>query len=264
MKDPTAVSELMLERYRLGELSAEETDALREALQANSPLRDRLAALAGSDQQILAARPPAQFAASVEQRLRAERAQDRGAPPRFGMLAPVWGLSLVLAVSGALLLRGAWPGSPGSAQTARSGDRPKGGSPSLLLFRQAPDRTIERLEPGSSAHARELLQLAYQAGGRRYGVILSIDGRGVVTQHLPATGDQAAPLKPSGPAVLPSAYRLDDAPRLERFYFVAADEPFAVPPVMAAARSAALDPLNVTRLPLEPPFAQASFLLRKE
>jgi hypothetical protein len=32
------------------------------------------------------------------------------------------------------------------------------------------------------------VQLAYQAAGRHFGAIVSIDGRGVVTRHLPAAG----------------------------------------------------------------------------
>lgn len=263
MKDASAVHQLMLERYRLGELSQPEMDALREALAADPALRERLAAIERSDHDILSSAPPAQFADSVEQRIRRQAAQDRGRGPRWSTLAPVWALSLALIVTSALLLRSGLPGAAGLSP-ATSGDRSKGGAPSLLLFRKNVDSAIERLEPGAVAHDRDVVQVAYQASGRRYGVILSIDGRGAVTRHLPASGDEAAPLQPSGPALLQVAYRLDDAPRLERFYFVASDQPFAVSPVEAAARSAASDPLNADRLPLDPPLTQASFLLRKE
>jgi hypothetical protein len=177
-------------------------------------------------------------------------------------LAPVWALSLALVLTSGLLLRSGLVRLPGTP-TAPSADRSKGGTLSLLLFRQGADSKVERLEPGAVARARDVLQIAYHANGHRYGVILSIDGRGVVTQHLPTAGD-AAELKPNGTVVLTTAYRLDDAPRLERFYLVAADEPFAIAPVVAAARSAAADPFAVDRLPLHAPFEQASFLLRKE
>lgn len=263
MKDAAVVSELALERYRLAELPPEEMDAVRDALAMDPRLRERLAAIERSDREILAAHPPAPFAASVEGRLRRHAAEERGVGPRWRRLAPVWALSLAILVTGALLLRGGLQGLAGTATPPR-GDRSKGSGSSLLLFRQALDGTAERLDSGAVAHAHDVLQVAYHAAGHRYGVILSIDGRGVVTRHLPTGGNDAAELQPIGPATLPTAYRLDDAPRIERFYFVAADDPFAVAPVVAAARIAATDPLAADRLSLPASFAQASFLLRKE
>lgn len=167
-------------------------------------------------------------------------------------------------VTGGLLLRAALPVPVDSAKTPPSGDRQKGGSPDLLLYRKGGESTVERLTPGAVARRLDVVQIAYLAGGRRYGLILSIDGRGSVTRHLPTGGDQAAPLRAGGAVALATAYRLDDAPRLERFYIVAADEPFGVSAVLTAATRAGLDPLTTDRLPLGAQFTQASFLLRKE
>jgi hypothetical protein len=142
------------------------------------------------------------------------------------------------------------------------GDRSKGGSPALLLFRKA-DPAAERLDSGAVARADDVVQIVYQSGGHRYGVIVSVDGRGIVTRHLPSVGDAAVPLA-QGATPLDAAYRLDDAPRVERFFFVAADTPFDVPTVVGAARAPRFDPATGERLALDPPLVQASFLLRKE
>lgn len=264
MKDPASLPELTLERYRLGELSEAEARSVSEALEANLALHERLAAIERSDQEILDAEPPQQFAASVQGRLR--DAVTRESLTRTGSwkMALAWGLSLTVIATGALLWRNGPRGRSQVSDAIPGGERLKGLGPSLLLFRKADDRPIERLVPGALAHARDLVQVAYQAGGSRYGVILSIDSRGVVTRHFPASGDQAGRLQPNGPSALRSAYRLDDAPKVERFYFIASDDPFALPPVEAAVRSATLDPLQVERLPLDARFAQVSFLLRKE
>jgi hypothetical protein len=144
----------------------------------------------------------------------------------------------------------------------------KGLSPHLLVFRQraTPTSEIERLLPGTTVRQHDLVQLAYHAAGRRYGVIVSIDGRGLVTRHLPELGPQAVPLKP-GPVALPQSYELDDAPAFECFYLVAADRPFDVDSVVAAVRrrhagpSAAGEP---ARLDLPPSMDQSTFVLRKE
>jgi hypothetical protein len=74
----------------------------------------------------------------------------------------------------------------------------------------------------------------------------------------------AGPLRAAGTVLLNAAYRLDDAPRAERFYFVVAHESFTVEVVEAAARAVASDPTTIDRLALPPALAQASFLLKKE
>ena len=49
-----------------------------------------------------------------------------------------------------------------------------------------------------------------------YGAIISVDGRGAFTQHLPLKGEFAVPLVARD--TLDFAYELDDAPHWERFY----------------------------------------------
>lgn len=246
------VPEITLERYRLGELSEADAQAVRRALESDPRLRERLAALERSDQAILAERPAAQAASAIERRL----AAVPPAAPRRATLVPALAGAALMAMAVAVFLP--------RAVEAPTGDRTKGGGPSLLLFRKAAGGGVERLDAGAVVHAADVLQVAYQAAGLRYGVIVSIDGRGVVTRHYPPSGDEAAPLYAGGPGLLRDAYRLDDAPRFERFYLVAGDEPFAIAPVVAAAESAGRDPLHVERLTLPAPLVQASFLLRKE
>jgi hypothetical protein len=113
-----------------------------------------------------------------------------------------------------------------------------------------------------------VVQIAYQAAGRRYGVVVSIDGRGRVTRHLPRTGDRAAPLRAGAPVPLPEAYRLDDAPGFERFFLVTSDAPFSVELVVRAAErlyGGDPDPARTgTHLDLPGGLGQARFELRKE
>ncbi len=151
-------------------------------------------------------------------------------------------------------------------ETGSVENRLKGLGPQLVLFLKTSSGP-EPLTSGAAAHAGDVVQIVYQAAGRHYGVIVSADGRGVVTLHLPQTGVAAAALDRGGPVALQSAYALDDSPRWERFYFVTADAPFDTASVIAAARRAAVpgsDGAGAPRLDLGPGLEQSVFVLKKE
>ena len=133
--------------------------------------------------------------------------------------------------------------------------RIKGGEqePRLLVFRKLASGA-ERLGDGALARNGDLVQLAYRSGGLQYGAILSVDGRGTVTQHLPTTGTRAVPL--AAQDTLDVAYELDDAPRWERFYLVAADRRFglaAVKTKLAAGDVALGDDVRLFRFTVKKP-----------
>jgi hypothetical protein len=124
---------------------------------------------------------------------------------------------------------------PGPA--IRGGDddvRPKGISPHLAIHRQGTGAEPEALARGARARAGDVLQLSVVSAGRPYGVVVSVDGRGVVTRHGPGDGPLAARLPAQGAVPLDHSYRLDDAPAFERFFLVTGGSPFAVEPVLAA------------------------------
>ena len=249
------VPDWRLERYLLQELGAEESEALRRRLGESAELRERLLDLERSNAEILAAHPPAQVAARVQARMGRAPAFTRRTRSRQ-VLAMAAGLFLVAGAAG---WRALWRDPvAGPDQT-----RVKGLGPQLLLFRKSA-AGVERLSEDSPARDHDLVQVAYQAAGRRYGVVVSIDGRGVVTRHLPAAGEGAAALQNGPPVALPSAYELDDAPGFERFYLVAADEPFPVGRVLEAVRRRYAGGADDGRLELPPSMDQYSFVLRKE
>jgi len=146
---------------------------------------------------------------------------------------------------------------PGPEQTEIKGD------PGLLVFRKRESR-LERLSQGAHAAQGDQLQLDYvhSAG---YGVVLSLDGAGRITLHLPQAGTDAAVRLTNGQVRLPSSYELDDAPRFERFFIVTADAPFSAATVVDAARSLSHSSAAATgKLPLPPEtFRQASIRIAK-
>ena len=264
----------LLERAAQGELAAPQVDELRMRLAAEGrSLETELAALATSNQEIHAQVDKDRAVAEIRRRAArpAERPWQRRSLNLF--IAP-----LALAGSlgiGLMMLRPGHefsPSHPGGAQPAEyvgfKGD--KRPSPRLWVYRQrtvANQEQPERLSDGARAARGDLLQLAYAAGpDGRYGVLLSIDGAGRVTQHLPEPGaSAAAALRSPNEIHLPTAYELDDAPGFERFLLITSAQPFPVASALDAARSLAGQgsSARTAPLPLSPEFHQTSVLLQK-
>lgn len=243
------VSDWQLERLAADNLPEAEAADLRARLTPDD--QARLAELQRSNAEILAALPPAAVAAEV--RGRASRSR------RW----PVWSVAIPVTAAAALLVFVAVPRPFGPASPRDEATRMKGLAPMLVAYRDTAAGP-EQLAPGATVRAGDVLQLRYQAAGQGYGAIVSIDGRGGVTLHLPEReGDGAALRVPA--ASLPHSYQLDDAPAFERFIFVTSAEPFEVAAVLTAARTLAPSPARAERepLPLPATLHQRDLVLRK-
>lgn len=242
------IAEWQLERYLLGELPEDEARAVAAAVESDEALRRRVAELEASSREILS-REGRLVVAGLARRLRPRTVPvTKGRPLMFLAAA-----ALALAAVG-LAVR---VGTPPKDET-----RVKGADLHLWLFQQQPEGDPVVLAPGATVAANEVVQVAYQVARPGYGVIVSVDGRGVVTLHYPEAGAEAAPLTPGRRVPLPRAYRLDDAPAFERFHLVVADDPFPVETAIAAARRAA--GRGARELELPAPFAQFEVAVRKE
>jgi hypothetical protein len=228
---PEDVSEYQLERLAAGDLPPARAEALRARLAGDPEGRARLERLMASNEEILRAHPPEQMAGEIQRRLAhagaaayRDRAHARSwSPWRLSFGLPVLAAAAVLFV---VARGGGWQWGAGAGTGADdSGDTLKGLKPSLRVYRKMAGR-VERLQDGASTQAGDELQVAYVAAGHRYGAVVSADGAGHVTYHLPAAAGPAVRLRAAGETVLPSAYELDAAPGFERFVFVAGDEPF--------------------------------------
>lgn len=243
MASHESVPDYLLERMKAGELSAAKTEALRARLRTDGE-DGRLARLAESDAEILAALPPTEVAREIERR----RARRQDGQARLAR--PMWALSLVAAGAASIAVLASLAREPSDPiiHSCGSYEGIKGDQhgPTLRIYRKAGTGT-ELLRPNADVKKGDDLQIRYLAAGKHFGVIASIDGRGTVTLHLPESAGPAAPLSRDGERALPHAYELDDSPKFERFVFVAADKPFTTEEVVQALRSgAALHPTLVS------------------
>jgi hypothetical protein len=259
------VADWELERYRLGELPPAEMERMQRAVETREDVRARVKALEDADDEHLRRHPPAMMAGAIRARLaQTEALEERRATRtmRAWALRPAVAAALglgLLAVGLAVLRPGVAPDTP----TFDGENRIKGLSPRLVVFRQT-DMGPEALASGAAARRGEVVQIAYQAAGRTYGAIISADGRGSVTLHLPQDGLAAAALDGKGVIPLDRAFALDDAPLFERFYFVTAKAPFDLPAVLAAVHHAHATPDSPSPVELPPGLELSVFTLKKE
>jgi hypothetical protein len=145
------------------------------------------------------------------------------------------------------------------------GTREKGLRPHLNVYRQQGDE-VELLADGAVAHPGDVLQVAYVAAGATHGVVVSIDGNGMVTLHHPPKETDSTELEESGEIPIPHAYQLDDAPEFERFVLVSGAVPVRVRDVVVAAEAIATDPERAREAPVALPgtLQQYSITILKE
>jgi hypothetical protein len=241
-----------LAMYRLGELQPARAEKIRERLAGDPELAARLEALDAREAELKERLPPRVVAARVEEATAPD--EHRRNVRRWWLVAELMVAALLLVLILPPLLAPEPATSP-----AVPGVRDKGVEPYLRIHREVPGG-LEELSPGDRVGTGERLQLSYTGLGRPYGVVLSVDGRGAVTLHLPRGGSQAAELAPEGTVDLPESYELDDAPDFERFYLITAQESFAIEAAITAAEA-----LEHGRASLDLPrhLEQAEFTVRK-
>lgn len=261
----TTLPDWLVERAARGEVPRASRNRLESADPAE--LTARIEELRERDAAELRAHPADPAVAQIERAV--ERERERRAARRRRMQAGI------MAAAGATFVLVLFMGRGDDERIAsRSPDRPAGesappaettrikGDVRLMAFRKAGDR-VERLGPGATVRAGDLVQLRYNGGGRRHGLIASIDGAGAVTLHFPSSDDGPTNLGEKT-TDLPHAYALDDAPRFERFFFITDDEPIDVGRTLASLRALAGRPGSERALlDLPPRYRQVSLLLHK-
>lgn len=270
----------MVERIALEDLPPGELESARRRLLSEPDGAERLAALKRSDAEILAGLPPEQVAAEVQRRTHLARVRVRTASSSPSARSPSPLLAAFTVAALLLVLFAFLSGDDGgdgdgrsqhealaiqSLEPSEDSTRIKGIGPTLHAQRREDGRAVS-LDDGAPVQAGDLLQLGYVAAGAAHGVILSIDGTGALTQHLPESGQQSVPLQGDGLQALPHAFELDEAPGFERFFLVTGDGPFDAAPIFEAARALGRDGARAKQAPLPLPtgLRQTSLLLRKD
>lgn len=226
--------ELILERLAAGELSRNQESALRMELEKEPGGMARLEKIQTSNEEILAKYAPADMAerirvkAAARQRVKAAAAEEKKKGFELSsflrLAVPALTAVAVLAVFGGPMIKSRLNvQTEGPAAISDTGDRLKG-EPKLFVFRRTADGEQAIFE-GETAKAGETVQVAYQAGATKYGMIFSADGRGGLTLHFPYSLQGTSELVTGKKVFLKDAFTLDNSPRFERFFLVLSKKP---------------------------------------
>ena len=256
MNETKRVSALMLERYHLGEVSAEEKKFVEDALTADKGIRSRYESLDASDRELRRLYPWEQsplknLNEGSNAGLKEKASHERG---RFHRRKYLWGLCaaavfVCILFPSVYYLRGQ---SGAEASKVISGpDRIKGTEIkqelSIYLKETAAARPADeghRLQDRALLKEGNTVQLAYTIppGNSYYGVIFSIDGRSELTMHYPYQKGQSPVLTAGKQTFLDEAYTLDDAPFFEIFFLVVSQKPLNTEDVLKTAWELAKEP----------------------
>ena len=260
------INEYYLERFALGELSEEDNEDIRRLVSTNPELQDALEELKSSNRDILALYPPPIVRASL-------LTQIQQTPHKSFPLRRIFTISSVLAAFLVLILviplfkkepRIIYPDSVPDITLAKGIPAVDLSKTQLLVYRKIQDK-VEIMTDGKRASTGDLLQLAYVTAEETHGVILSIDGRGLVSLHFPGETGGSTVLELNKQFLLKNAIELDDAPGFERFFFLTSGSPIDVDAVLKKVRDQAEDAefVKIRELDLPESLQQYSILILK-
>lgn len=227
------LSDRIIEEIKCGERKITDfPESLREEITR------RVTELKNSDREILAKYTPEMMKKAVEQKMRGETKVSSNSTMHKRMVqfryfayaaAAVFAFAVFVPVG--LNHQNSWLTKTANVQTA---ERVKGNAvvkskgPYLNLYKLNGGEVLS-VKNGEKASAGEVIQIAYNSCGDKYGVIFSVDGNGTVTRHFPDRGWTAGEFEVTeGLNLLDFSYELDDAPEYECFIFVTSNERFTL------------------------------------
>ena len=220
-----------LERYLTGDLPEGEMSEIRELEKTDEVFARRVKMLREDNAAILRKMPFERLAEKMD-------ARDCGAERRnnvihFGFVKFAAAAALVLAVVSVALFsqREVVPDAGAQAMDVAmaaqdDGTRIKGMDARMEIWKKTGDSAVQMLNLDEAREGDEI-QLRYSVPEKCFGLLFSMDGNGTVTMHM-ADGSQAVALEPGKMTTLSFAYKLDNAPKFEKFFLLTSQKDFAI------------------------------------
>ena len=229
MTQVNKISDFKLERYLLGELPEKEMRELQERELSDEIFAARVSEMREQGKRFLAENP---FAVLDDRIEAAAGMEGRGAGRNTLWLKVAAALVIALGVFSAVVLNRnveTFDSQNASMEVAMAdadnGTRIKGMQASLEVWKKTGDSAVQMVNLGNASEGDEI-QLRYRVPQKCFGMLLSMDGNGTVTMHV-GDGNNAVELEPGKMTTLPFAYKLDNAPKFEKFFLLTSQSAFA-------------------------------------
>jgi hypothetical protein len=227
------ISDFLIERYLIGEVSEDEIALVEKAVSEDSSLKEHIESLKADSADFFEARPPALYTELIEKKALAMDNNDRKKNSfsfvPFLNFRNLVSFAVALSIVCAVVIFSPRSGSrvtPSSGVFTEDGTRIKGSEELYLYVKN--ESGISQLFDRAEAAEGDLIQIGYRNGTFSQGMIFSVDGSGVTTVHFPRGGTVSDQIMSQKRIILDSSYRLDDAPLYENFYFVYSNTPFTL------------------------------------
>ena len=229
MTSVNKISDFKLERYLLGELPEKEMRDLQERELSDEIFAARVREMREQGKRFVAENPFEALEAKMDA---ADEAADGN------VISGLWlkvaaALVIALGVFSMVVLNRnveTYSGESATMEVAMAnvddGTRIKGMSASLEVWKKTGDSAVQMVNLGDASEGDEI-QLRYRVPQKCFGMLFSMDGNGTVTMHM-GDGNNAIELEPGKMTTLPFAYKLDNAPKFEKFFLLTSQNSFAI------------------------------------
>lgn len=225
MTDVKQISDFKLERYLLGELPEVEMAALRKREAEDELFAARVKMMREEGERFLAENP---FSGLEDKLENDQRSVERSLWLRVAAV-----LVVAFGIFSVVVLNRQTDIVNESSATSRmdvamvdvdNGTRIKGMTAGLEVWKKMGDSAVQMVNLGEAREGDEI-QLRYRVPQKCFGMLFSMDGNGTVTMHI-GEGNRAVELEPGKMTTLPFAYKLDNAPKFEKFFLLTSGEMF--------------------------------------
>ena len=231
MTSVNKISDFKLERYLLGELPEKEMRDLQERELSDEIFAARVREMRLQGKRFVAENPFEALEAKMD-------AADEAAHDEGNVISGMWlkvaaALVIALGVFSMVILNrdvSTYDSNATSMEVAMAdadnGTRIKGMQASLEVWKKTGDSAVQMVNLGNAYEGDEI-QLRYRVPQKCFGMLISMDGNGTITMHM-GEGNSAIELEPGKMTTLPFAYKLDNAPKFEKFFLLTSEKSFEI------------------------------------
>ncbi|MBQ3840361.1 MAG: hypothetical protein II819_10600 [Fibrobacter sp.] len=230
-----------LEKYLTGDLPAEEMREIRKMEEVDEIFANRVKMLREDNAAILKKLPFEKLSEKIAMMPgRSNAGAGNTVRVNFKLVKLAAAAALVLAVMTVAVFSQRSISQEGGTVLANNADgsqvmevamvdqnddvRIKGLSARMEVWKKTGDSAVQMENLGEAREGDEI-QLRYAVAEKCFGLLFSMDGNGTITIHM-GHENRAVELEPGKMTTLPFAYKLDNAPKFEKFFFLTSKDEF--------------------------------------